>query len=446
MQTEFREDHQIAENDANFAKDAKSMVYRWYALVLIMSAYAVHAMDRMIINVLIEPIKSEFHLSDSALGLLTGLGYAVPFALFGLPLGALADRTNRKTLFATLVALWSCFTAIGGLAQNFAMLLATRMAVGAAESGSPPTALSIISDYFPAQLRALAVSIFFFGAPLGITFGALLGGELTEAFNWRIALFAAGVPGIIIAGLILLTLREPIRGGLDEASVTEETIPISVMFRLIYKEMSLLLIVAALVFGALSSVGIAVWMPAVMMRSFGLPIDEVGRILALGGLFGGAGTLLGGVLSNVYAKGKSERLLLLSSLTIGLSVPVLICALLSNSLALFTLLYFAWCTIHVIYFGPGYSLMLGLVSSRIRGRMMAVTLILCNILGAGIGPQVAGVLSDLFSALGDSNALIHAVIILSLFAGIAGLLFLVALRFVSKGVARPLDTERLEIK
>ena len=124
-------------------------VYGWYVLVLLTATYAIHAVDRSVINVLVEPIKREFHINDSAIGLMTGPAYAVAFALAGLPLGILVDRVRRQRLLAALLLIWSALTAVGGLTTTFVTLVATRAAVGAAESGSPPTALSLVSDYFP---------------------------------------------------------------------------------------------------------------------------------------------------------------------------------------------------------------------------------------------------------------------------------------------------------
>jgi predicted MFS family arabinose efflux permease len=271
---------------------APAAAYRWYVLAILMVTYAVHAMDRTIINVLLEPIRREFHLNDSAMGLLTGLGYAIPFAIAGMPLGALIDRTNRRRLLAALVATWSLFTAFGGLARTYLTLLVTRMAVGAAESGSPPAALSLISDFFPARLRATAVSIFYIGAPLGGMAGAYMGGVVTASHGWRAALFAAAAPGLIMALMILMTVREPGRGGQDAQQAPAEKVSFGAALKLA-RNPGLACVLAALVIGALSSVGVGTWTPALLMRAYDVPVQDTGKLVALINLVGAGGTALG---------------------------------------------------------------------------------------------------------------------------------------------------------
>jgi len=413
-------------------------VYRWYVLAILMVTYAVHAMDRTIINVLLEPIRREFHLNDSAMGLLTGLGYAVPFAIAGLPLGALIDRTSRKRLLAALVAIWSGFTALGGLAQNYAVLLVTRMAVGAAESGSPPAALALISDFFAARLRATAVSIFYIGAPLGGMAGAYLGGVVTASHGWRTALFAAALPGLVIALVIVATIRDPRRGGQDAQQAEAPQVTLGAALKLA-RNPGLACVLAALVIGALASVGVGAWTPALLMRIYHVPVQEAGRLVALISLLGAGGTALGGLLSDLYAKGRAERLLLLAGVTNLIAIPPFVLAVLAPDLSGFMPAFLAWSVLHVIYYGPGFSLALGLAPSQTRGRLMALTFVLSNILGAGMGPQVVGLLSDGFTLAGDPEGLRHAVACLSLAVGAAGVLFLLAMRWVKPGVTEPIS-------
>jgi predicted MFS family arabinose efflux permease len=412
---------------------APAAAYRWYVLAILMVTYAVHAMDRTIINVLLEPIRREFHLNDSAMGLLTGLGYAIPFAIAGMPLGALIDRTNRRRLLAALVATWSLFTAFGGLARTYLTLLVTRMAVGAAESGSPPAALSLISDFFPARLRATAVSIFYIGAPLGGMAGAYMGGVVTASHGWRAALFAAAAPGLIMALMILMTVREPRRGGQDAQQAPAEKVSFGAALKLA-RNPGLACVLAALVIGALSSVGVGTWTPALLMRAYDVPVQDTGKLVALINLVGAGGTALGGLLSDLYAKGRTERLLLLAGVTNLIAIPPFVLAVLAPDLATFLPAFLVWSVLHVLYWGPGFSLALGLAPSQTRGRLMALTFVLSNILGAGMGPQIVGLLSDGFALAGDTQGLRHAVACLSLAVAVAGGLFLLATRWVRPGV------------
>jgi len=425
------------ESDLREPVAGPAAAYRWYVLAILMVTYAVHAMDRTIINVLLEPIRREFHLNDSAMGLLTGLGYAIPFAIAGMPLGALIDQTNRKRLLAALVATWSVFTALGGLARTYVTLLVTRMAVGAAESGSPPAALSLISDFFPARLRATAVSIFYIGAPLGGMAGAYMGGVVTASHGWRTALFAAALPGLVMALVILATVREPRRGGQDAPRAVAEKVSFGAALKLA-RNPGLACVLAALVIGALASVGVGTWTPALLMRVYDVPVEDTGKLVALINLVGAGGTALGGMLSDLYAKGRTERLLMLAGVTNLITIPPFLLAVLAPDLATFMPAFLAWSVLHVLYWGPGFSLALGLAPSQTRGRLMALTFVLSNILGAGMGPQIVGLLSDGFTLAGDAQGLRHAVACLSLAVAAAGALFLLAMRWVRPGVTEPI--------
>jgi len=415
--------------------------YRWYVLALLTLAYALHAVDRTVVNVLVEPIKREFHATDSALGFMTGLAYAVPFALAGLPLGVLVDRVRRQRLLAALLLVWSGMTAVGGLCRNFLPLLLSRAAVGAAESGSPPTALSLVSDYFPPRQRAFAVSIFYVGAPLGAVAGVYFAALITAAHGWRVALFVAGVPGMLLAILIHLTLREPSRGALDSAGAQSHP-PFAAVFGLIGRNPALLLILAALVAGAMAAVGVGSWMPAVLLRAYHLPMREVGVLSGIAGVFGAAGTFLGGVLANILAKGRTERLLMICGLSVLIGAPFTVMVLLGSAQPLQPAPYFIAAFVTPLYYGPGFSLAVGLAPPAMRGRLMAVTFVLCNILGAGIGPQIIGWISDYLASQHDPRALPNATACLTVATVAAGALFLAAIRVAPRGLTRPLAPER----
>jgi predicted MFS family arabinose efflux permease len=424
------------------------LAYRWYVLILLTAVYAVHVMDRTIINLILEPIKQEFHLDNSALGLLTGLGYAVPFAVAGLPLGALADRRSRKRVLAAIMTVWSVFTAAGGITRGFGSLLAARMAVGAAESGSPPTALALMSDYFPSRVRASAVSIFYAGASIGTILAAQIGGRIAAEYGWRAALFAAAAPGLILAFVIALTVREPVGGAMESnmptaADRTESAPPFREVFKMIIREKGIIFVLAALVFAAMSTVGISTWVPSLLMSEYGMSLGQAGSLISLSGIVGLGGTLLGGALAYVYARERTARLLILSGAANVLQVPVLLIGLSASGVAGFRLLFLVWTVLQTVYYGAGFGLVLNLAPSRMRGRLMAITFVLSNVLGAGFGPQIVGFLSDTLAGAGDTKALAHAVGALVLAAGLAGILFLAALRSVPTGLDRALG-EKME--
>lgn len=177
--------------------------HSWYTLGLLTLIYLCHAVDRSVISIVLEPLKQEFGISDSQVGILTGLAYATLYALAGIPIGYLIDRRNRRNLLAVLVAVWSACTVACGFAQNYWHLLTARLTVGAAEAGGAPTALSIISDLFPPDRRSTAISIFWVSTALGTAVSFAIGGLVAAEYGWRAAFFVAGLPGLLLVILLL---------------------------------------------------------------------------------------------------------------------------------------------------------------------------------------------------------------------------------------------------
>lgn len=188
-----------------------SPVVRNYALGVLVVIYTFNFIDRQILSILLEPIKQDLGLSDSALGMLTGFAFALFYATLGIPIARFADRSNRRNLIAWALAIWGAMTAVSGLAQNFCNLLLARIGVGVGDAGCPPPAHSMLADYFPTNNRATAFGIYSLGIPFGILFGFIAGGWLNEFFGWRVAFFIVGVPGLLLAILVRFTLREPPR-------------------------------------------------------------------------------------------------------------------------------------------------------------------------------------------------------------------------------------------
>src|SRR5690606_15088148 len=207
------------------------------------------------------------------------------------------------------------------------------------------------------------------GAPVGTMVGALVAGHIAASHGWRTALFAAAAPGFLVALLLLATVLEPRRGGSDPDGSGQAASFKAAMG--ILRDPGLACVLAALICGALASMGIGSWTGALLMRSFGMPVQDVGGLMALIGLVGSIGTALGGVVSDMFAKGRSERLLLLAGVTNLIAVPPFLYAVLAPDVSGFIPAFLAWSLIHVIYWGPGFGVALGLAPPRMRGRVMA---------------------------------------------------------------------------
>nr|WP_254447819.1 MFS transporter [Sphingomonas sp. ID1715] len=190
---------------------------RTLTLFLLTLTYFFSYMDRQILSILLEPIRADLKLSDTQLGLLTGLAFAVFYATLGIPVARLADRGNRRNIVAISLAVWSLFTALCGLAQNYVQLLLARIGVGVGEAGSSPPSHSMIADLYPPDRRAGAMAVYTSGVVLGGGFGTMIGGYLAHEYGWRLAIMAVGLPGLALAIIVRLFVVEPPRGMSDPA-------------------------------------------------------------------------------------------------------------------------------------------------------------------------------------------------------------------------------------
>ena len=263
--------------------------YRNYALFILMSAYVFNFIDRQILSILQEPIKSELNLSDTQLGLLTGFAFAMFYVVMGLPVARWADHGIRRNIIALSVTVWSFFTAISGLVTSYTQLLLVRIGVGVGEAGCSPPSHSLISDIFPRQERATAIGIYTVGVNIGILLGFLIGGWINEFFGWRAAFFAVGLPGVLLALIIRFTLKEPRRGRVDHRPTSDtETVPsLGEVFRLLWGLRTFRHM--ALAAGLIAFAGYALlnWLPSFFIRVHGLSTGTVGTwfamILGVGG-------------------------------------------------------------------------------------------------------------------------------------------------------------------
>ncbi|MBE7219846.1 MAG: MFS transporter, partial [Caulobacteraceae bacterium] len=267
-----------------------------YVLTLLTLIGVVNWADRSIVAILLDPIKRDLHASDTQMGLLNGFGFAVFYAVAAIPIARLADRSSRRDVLAWSLLAWSVLTAACGLAQSFAMLLLARFGVGAGESAAAPVSQALIVDYFPPRRRPLALSVQSSSIYIGTTLSAILGGYLGYRFGWRTALVAIGAPGLVLAALLRLTVREPARGRLDPVGSLAGAAPgFFPALRPLVSQPAFVLTVAATTLGAVVNGAMAAWTPAFFGRVYHLNLKELG--LAYGvvkGLTGIAGVLAGG--------------------------------------------------------------------------------------------------------------------------------------------------------
>src|SRR5215475_3564017 len=273
---------------------AAASVRRYYVLGVLTVVYALNFLDRTIFNVLIEPIKKEFALSDTAMGLLAGFGFVLLYSLLGIPIARLADRLNRRNIVALAFAFWSAMTFLCGMATNVTTLALARIGVGLGESGSSPASQSIVADLFSKNERPRALGIFAIGTYLGIFLGYFVGGFVNQHYGWRMAFYVAGLPGIALAALLWLTISEPKRGAMAETFTPE---PLGATLRFLASQQSFLIVLIGFCLTTYTNYATAAWVPPFLARVHHLSSAEIGTYAGtFKGLAGMAGTLFGGLL------------------------------------------------------------------------------------------------------------------------------------------------------
>lgn len=376
--------------------------YKNYALGVLFLGYVVNFIDRSILAILLEPIKHDLSLSDSELGLLGGLAFALFYATLGIPIAALADRWSRVKVLAISMIIWSAMTALCGMASNFITLLIARIGVGVGEAGASPPSHSLISDYFPIESRATALSIYALGIPFGSMVGNFVGGWGAEELGWRTTFFLVGIPGILVAFLILATLKEPPRGLSEKREIKPDgTAPPAMkdVFRFLWTKKSFRHIGFAAGLHAFVGYGAGTWNAPFLIRSHEMPITEVGSWLAIVSGIGAIGTFAGGFLGDKISDRTGDRrwYLWVCGISTLIMVPFQLTAYLYDELWAVIPSLFVVSILGGMYLGPSFAMTQGLVTLRMRAVASAILLFMLNIIGMGLGPYFVGIASDLLA-------------------------------------------------
>jgi MFS family permease len=393
---------------------AASIATRWYVLLLLTAVYTLNIADRFMISTLIEPIKADLQLSDSAIGLLTGVALALFYVTAGLPLALIADRSNRRNLIAASLCAWSLATAACGLIRSFGQFIVARILVGVGEAGGTPPSHALVSDHFPAERRALALSIYSIGASLGSMIGAT-SGIISEHWGWRAAFFVLGLPGVALALLILATVREPARGRLDPPQRS----PHAVSFRgtLIYtwRHPALAHCLLGGAIFTLWSWGLMWWTPSYLIRSHHLTLGAAGGVLSLINGVGGTIALIATSLSMPWVEKRGPRAVpLFTVVVIGAGTIPSIIAFATSSTPLAVIMLWVFIPLSYCAFGPVFALVQNLVPADMRSQAVALLLFFANIANLVIAPQLVGIVSDALAPHFGSESLRLALLPLTL--------------------------------
>ena len=371
----------------------------WSTLFILTAVYAINIADRYVLSTLIEPIKHEFQLSDASVGFLTGVALAIFYVAAGLPLGALADRTNRKRMIGAAVAVWSAMTVLCGLSSNFWHLLLARIGVGVGEAGGTPPSHSIIADKFRPRLRAFALSLYGIGASVGAWFGASGAGYLNDAYGWRTTLLVFGLCGLPFALLVWLCIREPKRVHDAEVAPVSDDSGFRAAMAYTLRRRALFHLISGATVITFWGWGILWWATSFLVRSHGLTVGEAGALL--GPIHGLAGTamMIITVLVMLLLRGKPMNCQASFVAWTTLLGTLFSVALFSTTrLDQVHLLLWLFVPITYIYIGPSIGLLQNLYPAGMRAKGSAILLFTANIANLAIAPQLVGLLSDLVGA------------------------------------------------
>jgi MFS family permease len=382
---------------------------RWYVLTVMTVVYALNIADRFSMTTLIEPIRKELALSDKGIAFLTGTALVFFYVTVGIPIAALADRFNRRNILAVSLFIWSGVTALCGLAQNYAQLLLARVAVGIGEAGGTPPSTSIVADNFPPARRPMALTIYALGACIGAWLGSSVAGAAAEAGGWRLAFLVLGIPGVAVALVVWLTVREPRRGQLDSEAQRPESLPLGlqvivsqvmVTLRFMGQQRSAVHLVIGGSVATFWSWGLMYWTPAFLQRSHHLTVSEAGGLLGPMHLVAGtAATLLASALMGLPAA-RDPRFVtrLLAWAAVVTTVPSFF-AYEVGSLRAATLMLWLFVPGVYFYIGPVLGLLANVMPPGMRATVCAILLFLANVANLFLAPQLfVGPLSDWFAA------------------------------------------------
>ncbi len=401
---------------------------RGYVLFILVVVYTFNFIDRQIIGILAVPIKADLMLSDTQLGLMGGLAFALFYTGLGIPIAMLADRSSRSWIITVALVLWSAMTAACGLAQNFWQIFLARVGVGVGEAGGVAPSYSLISDYFPPNQRARALSIFSFGIPIGSTLGIVAGGFIASTMDWRVAFFVVGAAGILIAPIFRLTIKEPVRGRFDRDSQVRSPANLGEILRTLAGKKSFWLMSVGSAFSSMMGYAMFFWLPSFFVRSYGITLLDAslfyGAIILVGGL---AGIWMGGWAADRFGQKNRAAYAYVPAIAFVATAPLYAIGVLSPSLVLTFLAMLIATALGLVWLGPVIAAIQHLVKANMRTTASAVFLFINNLIGIGVGTVVIGMLSDGLQGRYGNDALKYSILAgTSLYLVAAGLLALAA--------------------
>ncbi|MCW8847060.1 MAG: MFS transporter [Gammaproteobacteria bacterium] len=405
---------------------------RAYVLFILVVFYAFNFIDRQIIGILAVPIKADLGLTDTQLGLMGGLAFALFYTGLGIPIALLADRYSRTWIMTLALAVWSAMTAASGLATNFWQLFLARVGVGVGEAGGVAPAYSLISDFFPPSHRARAISLYSLGIPIGSALGIVFGGVIASLVNWRLAFFLVGLAGLALAPVFRLTVKEPERGRFDRQRNDNTTPGLKTILRILVRKPSFWLLSLGASCASMIGYGVFFWLPSFFVRSYSMTLLNAslfyGAVLLLGGM---AGIWAGGSLGDRFGHRDHAQYARIPAFAFIATLPFYVLAILSPNLGVSFLVLLVPTALGLVWLGPIIAAVQHLVQPNMRATASAIFLFINNLLGIGLGTYAIGAMSDAFQIRFGDDALRYSILAGTGFYILAALFcFLAARRLV----------------
>jgi MFS family permease len=373
-----------------------SLAERWYVLVMMCLVYTLSIADRYVVSTVLDPIKNDLHLTNLGVSLLTGMAFGVFYIVLGFPLSWLIDRYNRRRIVAVCLVLWSAMTAVCGLARTSFEFFLARVGVTIGEAGGTPGANSLLSDYFPATRRAMALTVFSLGAPIGAWLGYNVAGAIADQYGWRAVFYALGVPGVLAGLGVWLTVREPQRGCLDSGK--DGLAPsVAATMSFMWQQRSAVHTMMGTAVCALWGWGLMFWTPAFLQRTYHMTVGEASVVTQNMHLWGGGlATVATGWLMARRTMIDARRIVWLLAAGIGIATIASGVVYYTRDLSLARAMLWIFVPSIYYYIGPGFALLCNLAPCRMRAMFIAMVLFLANLGNLVITPNVIGALTDWF--------------------------------------------------
>jgi len=406
-----------------------SNAYRAYVLGILVLVYTFNFIDRQIVGILAIPIKEDLGLTDTQLGLMGGLAFALLYTTLAIPIAMAADRMSRTWIMTGALVVWSGMTAVCGMAQNFWQLFLARVGVGIGEAGGVAPAYSLISDFFPPNQRARALSVYSFGIPIGSALGIVFGGIIATLVDWRFAFIVVGAAGIVVAPIFRATVREPVRGAFDAKGSESSAASLTEIMRVLMQKPSFWGLSLGASFSSMMGYGLFFWLPSFFVRSYEITLLHAslvyGAILLVGGI---AGTWLGGSLADRFGENNRSAYARIPAFAFLATVPFYLVGVLSPTLMISVLVMTIPTALGLAWLGPVISAIQHLVPANMRATASAIFLFINNLIGIGIGTFAIGAISDGLQGRFGDESLRYAILAGTTFYLVAAAIFLLAAR------------------